>query len=579
MKAFTLILTLLSFTYVTSGQEFNWAKQVAGPFGEYSVSLDLDHDNNVYTAGYFSGNIDGDPSSDSLILINQGDLDIFVSKLSSSGDFVWAKHFGGPGRSFVGGLDVDDFGNVYTVGYFQDTVDFDPNAGVYNVYSNGIFNFLPWNSQVTTDIFLSKLNKDGEFVWAKMLEASYSAQANGVTSDALGNVYVGGSFSNTIDCDPSLEISNLISLGGDDGFVCKLDSLGNFIWAKNVVSSTQECVVSGIATDNFNNLICTGTYRGLADIDPTADTIAFETLNPEMFISKYSPSGELLWVKNFNGDAFNYAKAVTTDSSGNIYLTGNCDGTTDFDPGPDSYEITTVTFTPFIVKLNSDGDFIWASFATGSGGGLYGGQTSSVSVDQNQNVFFSGIFDESFDFDPGIDTFNLTATGDWDGFICKLNSDGSFGWAVRFGDYSQDKVQCVKANSNNELYATGYFRGTVDFDSSPDVHNLVMDGNGTSDVFVLKLGTDLLTGLKDDYEPYEMTVYPNPTTGQIQIDLASTSHIISLRIYNIAGQLVQSEQINTSGRLTHYLPNQRGMYLIQLVHSDGHVTNQKVVKE
>lgn len=576
MSKLWLISFLLFSPFFSSAQQLNWAKQIAGPYSDYSTSLDIDTENNVYTIGHSSSDIDLDPSLDSVILINQGDIDIFISKLNSDGDYVWSKHFGGPGRIIPGGLGLDPFGHVYTTGSFQDTVDFDPDGNGYELISNGIYIGPPWAPQVTYDIFLSKIDTAGIFVWTKKFEATNTAEASSLVTDLLGNVYVGGHFADTLDCDPSQSVSELIALGERDGFVCKLDSAGNLVWAKNVVSSTQTCKVESITTDSDNNLICTGTFRGLADFDPTLDTIAFESAGTEMFISKYSPLGDLLWVKDFDGDDFDYANAVTVDDSGNIYLTGNFDGTTDLDPGPNVYNVTTVSFAPFVVKLNSDGDFIWARYATGSGGGLYGSQTYSISVDQEQNVYFSGLFDETYDFDPGPDTFALTAAGEFDGFITKLNEDGSFGWAIQFGNSWKDRVECIKVTSSHELYATGFFRGSVDFDPGPNVFNISMQGNGVSDVFILKLGTDILTGVHSVEQISGLIIYPNPTTSNVT--LQTETPVSQAWLTELTGRKIMSLQPNSNLWQANLTPLPSGVYLIEALSNEGSRTIGKVVK-
>ena len=121
----------------------------------YSVALDSSA--NVYTTGRFAGTVDFDPGSSvaNLTSTPYQDSDAFVSKLDASGNYVWAKRFGGPSAS-GNSIAVDSSGNVYTIGSFYGTGDFDPNEGVANLASVGM-----------EDVFVSKLDALGNYVWAK----------------------------------------------------------------------------------------------------------------------------------------------------------------------------------------------------------------------------------------------------------------------------------------------------------------------------------------------------------------------------------------------------------------------------
>ncbi|MBK8619436.1 MAG: SBBP repeat-containing protein [Anaerolineales bacterium] len=101
-------------------------------------------------------NADFDPSPDTAYLTSAGQQDIFISKLDSNGNYVWAKSMGGTDYDYANGISVDSSGNVYTTGTFLNTVDFDPGPNDANLSSVG------WN-----DIFISKLDGSGNYVWAR----------------------------------------------------------------------------------------------------------------------------------------------------------------------------------------------------------------------------------------------------------------------------------------------------------------------------------------------------------------------------------------------------------------------------
>ena len=171
----------------------------------------MDHQGNVYTTGYFEGSVDFDPGIGTNLLTSAGLIDIFVLKLDTSGNFQWAKSMGGNSNDAGCSIALDGSGNVYTTGYFLATADFDPGPGTTNITSAGL-----------TDIFISKLDAAGNFIWVKGIGGTYTDRAQSIAVDNLDNIYTTGFFCETADFDPGEGTSTLTSAGLDDIFVLKL---------------------------------------------------------------------------------------------------------------------------------------------------------------------------------------------------------------------------------------------------------------------------------------------------------------------------------------------------------------------
>ena len=184
-----------------------WVKQMGGNTVQdicVGTSIALDASGNIYTKGDFKGVIDFDPGTGTSILNSLGLTNIFVSKLDASGNFVWAKQIGGNVSQYVsaqGGktIALDALGNVYFVGEFKGTVDFDPGPGVYNLTSAFPLNW--W----AEDVYVSKLDPNGNFVWAKQMAGTVNVSGSwgtGIALDDSANVYTTGSIDGTVDFDP-----------------------------------------------------------------------------------------------------------------------------------------------------------------------------------------------------------------------------------------------------------------------------------------------------------------------------------------------------------------------------------------
>src|SRR5690606_15385540 len=142
----------------------------------------------------------------------------------------------------------------------------------------------------------------------------------------------------------------------------------------------------------------------------------------------------------------------------------------------------TGTYDIFISKLDANGNFIWAKNMGGSFGDNRG---NSIAIDDSGNVYTTGHFQGTADFDPGTSTYNLIGAGGYDIFISKLDANGNFVWAKRMGGSSTDKAESIIIDDFNNIYTIGKFVGTADFDPGTSTYNLIC--TGTSDIFISKL--------------------------------------------------------------------------------------------
>ena len=427
---------------------------------------------NIYTTGTFGVSTDFNPTPDIAILMSAGLGDVFVSKLDASGNFVWAKSFGGPNQEDGNAVGVDTAGNVYTIGTFEGTTDFDPGAGTANLTSAG-----------STDVFVSKLDSSGNYVWAKKFGGTSNESGNSVAIDTAGNVYTIGTFEGTTDFDPGAGTANLTSAGSTDVFVSKLDSSGNYVWAKKFGGTSAYDNGRSVAVDSVGNVYTTGYFDDAVDFDPGPDIAnLYSNGSIDVFVSKLDSSGNYLWAKQFGGSQEAGGSSVAVDLAGNVYASGDFRQSVDFDPGPDiAYLHSTGVTDLFVAKLDSSGNYVWAK----KFGGTSVDQGNSVAVDSVGNVYTTGFYLLTADFDPGPGVANLTTAG-LDAFVSKLDSSGSYVWARSFGSRQGAVGKSVAVDMSGNVYTAGYFSGTVDFDPGPGTATLSSIAL-MADVFILKL--------------------------------------------------------------------------------------------
>jgi hypothetical protein len=303
---------------------FVWARAFTSSGATSDLSegeaLTVDFAGNVYVTGFFIGTADFDPGPGTFNLtVPSGFNSIFVSKLDTGGNLLWAKQFVGDSGNFTEAfgpgqdIAVDSTGDVYTTGTFFATADFDPGPGTFNLNSGG-----------HEEAFVSKLDAVGNFVWAKGFAAQSDSGSTGaaVAVDQAGDVYTAGSFTGTVDFDPGPGTFNLTStinsLGAaeQNAFIAKLDSNGNFLWAKRSAGS----VGGALAVDGAGNVYATGGSG----------------------VTKLDSAGNFLWADQFEGIGGGQISggAIAVDGLGDIYTTGGLRGTVDFDPGPGTFTLS-----------------------------------------------------------------------------------------------------------------------------------------------------------------------------------------------------------------------------------------------
>ncbi|MEQ8908418.1 MAG: SBBP repeat-containing protein [Vicingaceae bacterium] len=472
-RLFALNFLLFAFSSSLKAQDYEWARSFGSTSTDIGSSITIDVSGNVYTTGYFEGTVDFDPGVGVSNLTSNGNYDVFIQKLDASGNFLWAKSFGANANDVGLSIAVDASGNVYTTGYFWNTVDFDPGAGTFNLTApGGWFN-----------IFIQKLDASGNFQWAQSYGGGLPDLGYSIAVDASGNVYTTGYFQQTIDFDPGPSVVNLTSVGNDDVFIQKLDASGNFVWAKSFGGGSDDQGFS-ISVDASGNVYTTGNFKSTVDFDPGAGTANLTAVsNADVFVQKLDASGNYLWAKSFTGNtATDVGRSVTVDLSGNVYTTGNFWSTVDFDPGLGTANLTSAGIQDvFVHKLDASGNFLWAKRL---GGGARD-EGYSIAVDTSGNVYTIGFVTGTIDLDPGPGVTNPTGAGFEDIYILKLDAFGNYLWAERFGSGADDQGRSIKVDASGNIYAIGFFRGTVDFDPGAGTTNLTSVGN--EDIFIQKL--------------------------------------------------------------------------------------------
>jgi uncharacterized repeat protein (TIGR01451 family) len=321
-------------------------------------------------------------------------------------------------------------------------------------------------------------------------------------------------------------------------------------WAGNFAGSGFKNVTSS-NLDGVGNLYTSGDFDGTVDFDPGPGVLNFTAPvnNADIFITKQSPNGDLLWARQIGGSLVDGSRGIVVLQN-YIELSGRFDGIVDFDPGPGVFNLNAGTiYDMFILRLDLNGNFVSVRQIVANSGsvvavgaiakdnagnlvitGIFSGTidfdpgpgvttlnaVSSVAfickfapsgnflwvrsvvagaifpyevvTDPENNIVYGGYFAGTCDFDPGTGSFTLTSGGGNDAFVSKLDASGNFVWARHFSNAGTCETKSIAINSASEVFVGGFFSGITDFDPGPAVHNVaVVD---LYDAYVVKLSKD-----------------------------------------------------------------------------------------
>jgi hypothetical protein len=492
------LIFLFSLTSARS-QGLEWAKRFGGTDEDHVTGAAVDPQNNLLIVGRLNGSADLDPGDDSLVLVSKGQSDIYIQKLDANGKLLWARQFGSTENDIPRSVTSDADGNIYVTGHFSFTIDFDPGVDTFNlvagnnteifllkldldgnliwarktsspgpiglqtgiaitvdaagnVYTTGDFRyscdfdpgpgeliFTAAGSVGAGDIFVQKLDANGNLVWAKQLGGTGYDSGYSIATDPDGNVVVTGYFRSQMDFDPGPGTDNRYMYGISDAYVLKLDADGNYLWAATMGGTQWDGGYSVVANPD-GSILVGGDFIGTVDFDPGAGVLNMSSISDsDVFIQKLDANGKLVWVKRMGGLGGSGIAQLRTDAGGNIYGIGTFNnGAADFDPGTGIATLTTDTYKNdiFLFKLDHDGEFRWAKRL----GGKDYDNGNCLAIDSEESIYAVGEFTSIADFDPESNGQNLTSVGLRDVCIAKMNQRWNFNGIV-FNDLNANQLQ------------------------------------------------------------------------------------------------------------------------------------------
>lgn len=524
MKPFAILI--LSFFFLnTNAQTWNWAKSVTNNGSDVGTDIVYDGHNNLYVAANFYTYFGNVVIQDSTISKNG------LIKYSKIGDIVWAKNINGVIKKIA----VDTTGNVYIVGVYTDTARFGDSTFI---------------SLGQTDIFVSKIDSSGQFIWSNRIEGSGYDEACGIAIGLDNNIAISGFTGSSAIINDSV-----ISTMGGGILLVKYTSTGEFIWASQKGYNVK---ATDIKIANNNSIFVSGWFSFYSDFGGS-NQIVGNGNNSALFIANYDSVGNFNWVHTGISSGNNYALSLALDGSDNAYVTGYFADTMDLG-GSVSLMSNTSFEDVFIAKYNSNGQLQWAK----RDGDYYTDIANSIALHGNY-IFVTGVWDNDMSSSTSSNVMVkvFDANGD---FVC---NEPVLSTTIKGGS----NAICIDDDGN--AYITGKFKETITFNNSIALTSYAANDY---DFFVTKFTpTYIQSGIPFIAKSGDLKVYPNPTSGKIKI-ISSGFDVERAEIYNVVGENIVTvadfkQQTSTEIDFSSF---QKGIYFLK-VYSGAKMYTEKVV--
>ncbi|MBL0339871.1 MAG: SBBP repeat-containing protein [Bacteroidetes bacterium] len=495
---------------------------------------------------------------------------------------LWGTYFGGSGFDAGYGCALDDSGNVFLAGYTQSISNIATTGSHQVTYGGGDY-----------DGFITKLNSDGNRIWSTYYGGAGWDWITSCSADDNGNVYVSGYTESASGIASPL--AHQITLGSSrDAFLVKFNGNGTREWGTYYGGDSNDYGWS-CKVDVNGDLILAGETYSTNDISTAgAHQTTFGGSTNDAFVVKFNGNGVRQWGTYYGGTGEDYGVGCSTDSNGNIFLTGLTFSDTDI-ATPGAHQTSFVgNWDAYLVKFNPSGVRQWATYY----GDLEDDYGYSCAADLNGNIFMAGLtksnagiatpgsyqsvpggnmdaylvkfnssgvrlwatyyggIEDDFAYScevtpsgkifiagPTISTTGIATPGshqpviggDRDAFVAKFHNNGPLLWGTYYGGVDDDFAYSCTVNTSGKVYIAGQTASSANI-TTTGVYQPVFGGGGY-DAFMAKLGFGTLVG-EEEFTGINFELYPNPSHGTFTINFGDQWLLKTIRICNVIGQEV-----------------------------------------
>jgi hypothetical protein len=543
--SFLLLLLLTVFFHSSPAQNWFWGRGSGNSGSVEGIATATDDSGNVYCTGFIEGPANFGPFS----LNATAPGDAFLLKYNSTGNILWAIQCGSTG-SIGWSVATDHSGNILLAGAFSAPF---MAFGTDTIYNHG----------TGFDIFLIKFNSAGNELWMRSAGGPGTDGITGVATDDNDNILVtgnGGADTMIFDSDT---ISDPLLIGL---FIAKYNPSGNLSWIRYNPGSGID-FSNGISCDRNGNSYITGKLN--SDTLVMGSDTLFNTMNyTGFFVAKFDPSGNGLWARSAGGDCYTEGKNVVTDSTGNVYVTGN------FTSPTITFGATVLTNADndsvssdfFLVKYDPYGNVLWAKAGNCAGNNV----VYSLARDGYNRIFVAGMFL----FNPvSFNTMTLPVPPDafYPVFIFVTDPAGYSLCGTTLPDGGDDQIG-ISADNTGSAYLTSDFQISP-FVIGPDT--LPLNSSGEA-FYVGKYFCPFTESVNEQPSAGNtFTIFPNPSTGTFHLKNYNGTGVLSFTVEDVLGNKVSSGNFTGNSFSLTGLPP--GIYFCTVSDKEKNIFSGKIL--
>jgi len=545
--------------------EIEWCTYYGGTFEDWIGQITLDENNNVLMVGQTSSISNVATTGAHQVNYSGGLYDGLIVLFDEQGVRKWATYYGGSG--------TDVFAAVQY--YKQEFILAGITSSKTNIATPGANQTVHGGG--VSDCFLAKFDQQGLRLWASYfggddLDGTYPGYPSepflDISLDLDGNIFMCGPTASQFGIATQGTHSPLYNGGKCDGFVVKFNNIGNKLWG-TYLGGLEDDDLYGIDLDQDNNIVVCGETNSPDGIATSGTHQTIFSGDFDSYIIKLDSSGNRIWGTYFGGINYEVGNNIKVDLDNNIYLVGNTNSSTKIST-PNSFQTVIGGGNDgYLQKFNSDGTRIWGTYIGGTGNEYLFG----LEVDRDNKIVLSGMTTASFIRAVKGNAIQIAyGGGAFDCIISKLDKNGKQLWGSYYGSNGNDRSWMLNIDLIGNIYIGGGTSSLTKI-ATQNAHQTQF-GGGIGDILLLKISDETLRNDEISYRS-NITLYPNPTSGLLQINGDTQLNKLKINVFNCSGQLIPAVIRGNYIDITDAIP---GIYFVQVIDGSGDSGVVKVVK-
>jgi hypothetical protein len=539
--------------------EIHWSTYFGGSTFDGISNIAVGDEGEIYAIGFTSSGTSSFPFTEGAFQTQFGGFeDAFMVKFSASGERLWSTFLGGDDLDIGHDIFMGQSGDIFISGG-SNSDDFPTTSGAYQEDNNGFEN-----------AFLARFSPDGSRVWATHIGGSSDGEAYALCEAPDGSVILAGlTLSNDFPTTGGAHQPDYSGGGGRDAFLCNFSVDGDLNWSTYFGGAGSNDEFWDVKTDASGNIFTSGK----AGFSFPATTGAYdEDFNGEFtdgIACKFSADGSLEWATFLGGNEGDLARRLDLDSEGNVYIFGDTDSN-NFPTTVGAYqeEFLGGSDDAFLSKFNTSGELLWSTFIGGDDTDFGNG----IVISDSDEIYLTGATN-SENYPVSSDAFQSELNSTQRAFVSVFSTAGDLGYSTFFGG-NYFEVGSVAYPLDD---CTFYLVGQAYSETIPVMNAFQPEQEGPPDAFFTKFSCDV--NVAESSENSLITVYPNPTSGEFQLEIPENAGKATIRISDSMGRLVSLERVEEDTNLIKEISGPAGLYFIEVTTEKGETNRIKLIKK